>query len=219
MKTKSVLFNNDAVAAVLNNDKSTFRIPVKPQSRKAAGFYVTTRKCDGAFMGVYDCDENEAMFDNSQTPPYCADDILYVREAWRIRNMGGDFKGGTRWAEIEYRAGGPNITISCLQPEFEKWRTGARWHPALQMPQKAARIFLRVTDVTVKRLQEISDDEIASEGIWLPGCLIPKDEFAMVWDNSLSPKKREKYGWKLNPYVWVVSFEQCDRPKVKDGEF
>lgn len=39
-----------------------------------------------------------------------------------------------------------------------------KWHSPVQMPKEAARIFLRVTNVRVERLQDITEDDIVDEG-------------------------------------------------------
>lgn len=227
MNMKSVLFNSDAITAILNGDKTTFRVPVRPQSKKAAGFYVTTRKCDGAFMGVYDYDDNEAMFENSQTPPYCQDDILWVRETWRPVSATVDlWDTGSPTAiddgfGYQYKADNAILWRDGFAQKDDEFhtteiRSDDKWRSSIHMPKEATRMFLRVTEITAKRLHDITAYEITKEGIWLPGCLVPEDEFARVWDASLSKRKRDKYGWANNPFVWVVSFEQCERPEVED---
>lgn len=77
-------------------------------------------------------------------PPYVKGDILYVRETWNTQPDG----------TYIYRAG-----LSADEAE------GMKWKPAIHMPKEAARTFLRVTDVYMQRLQDISDSQALAEGI------------------------------------------------------
>lgn len=80
-----------------------------------------------------------------------------------------------------------------------------KWHPSIHMPREAARIFLRVTDVRVERLQEIDDNGIASEGLAIG------DPFDELWDRTIKKADRALYGWEADPWVWVIKFERCER--------
>lgn len=69
------------------------------------------------------------------------------------------------------------------------------------MPKEAARIFLRVTNVRVERLQDIDDDGVVAEGLEIGA---PFDE---LWDSTIKKSDRDMYGWAANPWVWVIEFE------------
>ena len=96
-----------------------------------------------------------------------------------------------------------------------------KWNPSIHMPKEAARIFLRVTNVRAERLREITFGGVVDEGTpkptdidWLnvdfksesppPFCW-----FARLWDGTINPADLAIYGWKANPWVWVVEFERC----------
>ena len=80
---------------------------------------------------------------------------------------------------------------------------------------------IRITDVRVERLQDISDGECLKEGIqpfYYNGCKFPPDGY--TFDNgashfntprkayaSLMDKVCGKGTWERNPFVWVYDFE------------
>lgn len=138
-------------------------------------------------------------------PPFKPGDLLWVRETW--------YKDAGRYM---YRA---NYT------DNEKFfRNGQevkiRWKPSIHMPREAARIFLRVVDVWVERLQNITLDDVHNEGIDESfvrtaggGNYSGKIDFSMerfetLWDSTVNPADRDIYGWNANPWVWVIEFER-----------
>lgn len=86
--------------------------------------------------------------------PYQPGDILYVRETWCALpvNEAGHMRGHSVYY---YKADGD------LRPEG--WR--GKWKPSIHMPKEAARIWLKVTDVRVERLQDITEDGAKAEGM------------------------------------------------------
>lgn len=127
-------------------------------------------------------------------------DTLYVREPW---TQDGDV--------YRYKAG--------FYDQNRKWR------PSIHMPREAARIFLRVTNVQVERLQDISDEQAEKEGcngefigtgeaLGSGWAISPTEEFAELWDGTLKPKGRAIYGWEANPWVWVVEFERMSEEEA-----
>jgi hypothetical protein len=85
-----------------------------------------------------------------------------------------------------------------------------KWKPSIHMPRWASRITLRITDVRVERLQDISDADAQAEGVGYknPGYL-PETKgnwigsFAYLWNKINGPG-----AWDENPWVWVISFER-----------
>ena len=88
------------------------------------------------------------------------------------------------------------------------------------MPREAARIFLRVTDVRVERLQSITEEQAQAEGLYKGWAeteessmaVTAKQAFMWVWDSTIKPADRVSYGWIANPWVWVIRFERCEKP-------
>ena len=86
--------------------------------------------------------------------------------------------------------------------------------------KEAARIWLKVTDVRVERLQDIDGQEVLKEGI--NSHVHPKadyfnmnqrEAFAELWNSTLKKADQDLYGWDANPWVWVIEFERCDKPE------
>lgn len=106
----------------------------------------------------------------------------------------------------------------------------ARWKPSIFMPKEAARIFLRITDVRVERLQDISEEDAKAEGVKLAGVewnpngyfdyMLPKSRLnqrilttAKRSYQSLWESINGAGSWEANPWVWVISFERVEKPK------
>ena len=92
------------------------------------------------------------------------------------------------------------------------------WRPSIHMPKEAARIFLSVTDVRVERLQDITGRECVKEGIPESSLMEMGEDFTIgqfhdLWDSTVKPKDRDKYGWNANPLVWVIEFEKVEIEK------
>jgi hypothetical protein len=126
-------------------------------------------------------------------PKYCPygrpGDLLWVRETWAI-NIGAE----------------PGESIYAYRADRER---PGDWKPSIHMPRKASRLLLRITDVRVQRVQEISDAEAIAEGcvpVWDAG-VTPRDAFAELWDDINAPRD---HGWESNPWVWAISFERSN---------
>ena len=214
MRMKPILFNTPMTRAVDEDRKTATRRLLKPQPTWSG----LNMRWDWGKIAWWRDNWNAADSIPEKNMPYKPGDILYVREAWRVRNMGGDIGTGTRYAEIEYKAGGTQIVHDGAEG-FEKWRKGARWNPSIHMPKEAARIFRRVTNVRIERLQDITPSQCAAEGIELYAGPIQYRasyyiaSFAALWDTTIPKADLDKYGWDANPWVWVIEFERCEKPE------
>lgn len=229
---KPILFNTEMVKAILDGRKTVTRRLVKSKNRLKQidnynegyqGRYTMTNMIDGI----------PKEFTEMAYPPYQVGDILYVRETWQCLNPCSD-------KEYVYKA-------SC---DVDFASDIGKWFPSIHMPKEAARIFLRVKDVRVERLQDMDHDAPAKEGIrgytkdgelykyavsddwwidyhrkhkkefrgtyWQDMPKNPTIAFSYLW-NSTIPKKDPgdmyQYGWKANPWVWVIEFERCENPE------
>ena len=83
---------------------------------------------------------------------------------------------------------------------------GGKWRPSIHMPKEAARIFLRITDVRVERLQDITYDDCLREGMWNYGTDVDTlAAFQELWQTTYA---KRGFGWETNCWVWVLEFER-----------
>ena len=191
MAIKPILFNTEMVRAILDGRKSCTRRVVKGFIPDDAlwGYTAFTPKGYISCRGMYSDGYGEKFYKLPCEPG----DILYVRETW------GEWTGGylyKAWAEPFPQAG--NLP-------------GVKWHPSVHMPREAARIWLKVTDVRVERLQDITDDGAEAEGCF--DYTSTALGFPDVWDSTIKKSDLDRYGWNANPWVWVIEFERCEKPQ------
>lgn len=211
---KPMLFNTEMVCALLNNRKTATRRVIKPQPDDECrhggqhefirddfidGSDFTGFVCKKCGYGVCGPHFKFPVGTSWIRPPYIPGDILYVRETWCINNI------TPLDPEWSYKA-----DYDCTVKPYCNWE----WHPSIHMPREAARIFLRVTDVRVERLQDITESEAVREGFTAHGGNFALDEFEEAWHKTLKPAARALCGWDANPWVWVIEFERISREEV-----
>lgn len=212
MSMKPILFNTEMVRAILDGRKSCTRRICKDANECTVpdmDFYNADKRTY-AVHNFSDKKHTEQLSIAERTCPICHGDILYVRETW--------FKGLKRYM---YRADYTNA-----EKYYKNGKEVAiRWHPSIHMPKEAARIFLRVTNVRVERLQDITEDGAKAEGaidnrgfIHSPDneydrIHTAKENFIEIWNRTIKKSDLDFYGWDANPYVWVIEFEVCDKPE------
>lgn len=208
-QAKPILFNTEMVRATLDGRKCVTRRCIRPRYKEdEGGFCVCTRIATGE-RWVEKMDWNEGtIFPDGNTrhvnSPYHPGDILYVRETWRPAEIKCD--GG---AEFFYFADG--FSDASNKPEVGR----RKWRPSIHMPKEAARIFLRVTDVRVERLQDMTQEDAEKEGFgenltvqkFMESPLL---RFSDLWNSTIKNQDLDKYGWGANPWVWVIEFERME---------
>lgn len=230
MRTLPILFKTEMVQALLAGRKTCTRRLVKflPGKNPQWTGYIK----DGLML--YN-GKNEPCI---RKAPYQPGDILYVRETWErfeCCNCEGDERGN---CHKEPKKSVLDKTCGCYMYRATDEISGdAKWHPSIHMPKYAARIWLKVTDVRVERLQEITEDQTEEEGfLFTPPCLHLTGEnycdidgpctssvkycdmgagelFGKVlWNSTIKKTDLDRYGWNANPWVWVIEFERCEKP-------
>lgn len=232
---KPILFNTEMVKGILEGRKTTTRRIVKPQPKQPIplGFvsYSTDSKNEGCFG--WGQDKYGGIIDYVK-PPYRIGDILYVRETW-TKLYEVDANGYTHWDKemIYYAADGiPDIELRDGDGFLEEDQR-IKWKPSIHMPKNLARLFLKVTDVKVERLQDITEEGAKAEGatkqIWYQpyGTRSESNQkyvgditqhipnyitgFAGIWDRTLKKWDDWLYSFKENPWVWVIEFQRIEK--------
>ncbi len=205
---KPILCNTEMVRAILEGLKTVTRRVVKPQPPNAHDILDFDEE-DNSFDFLCGMIADNCFIDFAYTAkaPYRPGDILYVRETWCDPS-------GTGWPVL-YKADMPmhwdaDDTETGIAVDLKS--TDYKWRPSIHMPREAARIFLRVTDVRVERLQEMPPYDIAFEGFR------KQKDFIALWNSTIKPSDRAIYGWDANPWVWVIEFERISREEaLADG--
>lgn len=224
MSIKPILFNTEMVRAILDDQKTCTRRVVKTRRKDACGFYVT-KSPDGSFAGAYEYDEDGRMFESQLIPPYKPGDILYVRETWQcLCDLDGN-ENIIEGTDKYYYKATDTLPIFGYIDTAGKTHENVPWRPSIHMPKEAARIWLKVTNVRVERLQEITEDGAKTEGAIDNRGFIhsPENEydrihtarehFIEIWDSTIKKSDLALYGWAANPWVWVIQFERCEKPE------
>ena len=238
IKQRPILFSTPMVQAILGGRKTLTRRIIKDSLDD---------------RGLRYCNPKTGWEDWHGTPVKCpygtVGDELWIRETWRIVAWSWSegyftiqYKDGTKrriedniddlhaekWinqcTDDAIAAGrtfndATKMIIDCEPDDF-------RWRPSIFMPKEACRLFLRITDIRVERLQDISEKDAVSEGVYQfpsgiykfymkeklnnirPGCANARASFYSLWQSINGPKS-----WNANPFVWVVSFTKINNPE------
>ncbi len=202
MNTKPILFSTEMVQAILAGRKTQTRriVKIKGSIPNNETKPLSTHSCNSVYY-FWGHDEVACPYGSPG-------DILWVRESFTFNPIGK--------TDYLYKA-------DSLVPKFIKWK------PSIHMPKEACRLFLKVTNVRVERLFEISENDAALEGVLcdveIPvnfkklyyyrdytgntsGCADARSSFMTLWK-----KINGESSWKSNPWVWVIEFERIEKPE------
>lgn len=197
---RPILFNTAMVRAILEGKKTQTRRLLKQPFEVHPNGYITKPR------------GNERLV--PYKPPCEIGDTLWVRETFADTWTPDGFTG------FVYKADGEPA-------KFPYWGNSRQskdevWRPSIHIPRKAARIFLKVTNVKVERLQDITEEDAIAEGVteeqayncngWSPSFYDPDGggypdyiaAFSYIWDLIYK-------NWDANPWVWVIEFETSKR--------
>ena len=235
-----ILFNIEMVRAILDDRKRVTRRVVKQSVWE-------NFVCEGGKVINYLNKKTDTLESPVYKAPYHLGDILYVRETWSWEpcwDCGMDTEEHNCCDETAHKVfnhdkGEAGCYLYKASVEDNVYPSVDVWHPSIHMPKEAARIWLKVTDVRVERLQEITKEKIKGEGIYDDGThptdkkikIRPeiahlcgewtdesyKERFAMIWDSTIKKSDLARYGWEANPWVWVIEFERCEKLEGEMG--
>lgn len=204
-----ILFNTEMVRAIMDGRKTVTRRKVDKDIS-----YRFDVENDGKNIVVYIDQATGDSYRPEKMCRYQKGDILYVRETWKYVYDVDD-------ADHIIENTGRYVYCADDDMPFNYWvdadgsyRDRMPWSPSIHMPKEAARIWLKVTNVRVERLQDIDTHGCQREGIDVTRNAVFK-RFSTLWEATLKKKDLDIYGWKANPWVWVIEFERCEKPEDK----
>ena len=229
IKERPILFSAPMVRAILEGRKTVTRRAIKVQPHiDASGNFCVGRSNYG--QDGYGKPMTK-HFVNGCCPYGKPGDRLWVRETFAL--LGNEdgccidwqdnlVKGDERDAARIYRASCPPGDYGLNQipakaewkPDTEAMEYDGAWRPSIHMPRWASRILLEITGVRVERLQDITHEQAAAEGVhrgplreWCASdeggaChKYPVPAFRDLWQSVGG-------SWDANPWVWVVEFKR-----------
>lgn len=210
---KKIMFNDKygLTLAVLEDRKAMTRriisYPSKFRGQNVAGYYVC-RKPSGELVEVCLHDEDERMIDAGQIfPNFQVEEVVAIAQSYK--DSGYDPDSLDRHPK--------DLSIRGLMKD------SAGWNNKMFVKSYACKHHIKITNIKVERLQEISDDDCLKEGIFewnagqkdipfysfsyadIPDYFSPRDAFADLID-----KVSGKGTWEENPFVWVYEFKLFD---------
>lgn len=230
MLERGMIFNAEMVRAILDGRKTQTRRPVRfPVLDKNLGCELAGNELAGELSaGNY--------LNSAFGKP---DDRIWVRETWGVVSHELDEDGRIRpWTpdrpatainEMPFGNGYySGHAIYAADGDFtwgddDGYEDGRScWKPSIHMPRWASRITLEITNVGVQRLQSISPNDAAREGlVKLPAtgryCINRGDQyfggasqdarevFSWLWESIYGADS-----WKANPWVWVIEFKRVE---------
>lgn len=231
-KERGILFSAAMVRAILDGRKTVTRRIVRPQGPTDAA---VRKRCGGGYHYFTDHHARSPAHFRVAGPvslvrdlggptelvsPYGArGDRLWVRETWRpCTGIVACLDSDSADVVVRYAADGSTLYYSESQIP-DGWtmpKSAARGMVTpLHMPRWASRLVLEIVDVRIERLQAISEEDAAREGVdpvTPPGAAVILDRpsakshryaFAMLWLDLHG----ENAPWDTNPWVWRVEFK------------
>ncbi len=221
---KPAIFNTDMVRAILDGRKT--------QTRRSIKLNGLTQDEIGKFWW----ESGNKLWDSAPLDifiklksPYKKGDIIYVRETF-IRGVEHDendypltTEDGSDWIwKTHYRA--DNELLNWVDGDGEE--CNIPWKPSIHMPKEYARLFLRVKDVRIERLNEISREDAIAEGVDIHHVgyknyyrkndvslyfMQAIKSFGSLWESIYGD------GSFNDDYVWVIEFEKISKEEATNG--
>lgn len=234
---RPILLNDEMVRAILEGRKTQTRRIMKPQPViDSNGWFRWDGHKPNSKFGAYASNRIDlqaiSIFVGVSCPYGRPGDRLWVRETFSDVNLQGapgiayraddDIRDLMAEPSFQDEDGAFNYNDERLKTyHFAVWSedllsgSEGRWRPSIHMPRWASRIMLEITDVRVERLQDISGEDSAAEGVTDPigsprayGVVtkqFARDQFMRLWESINGPDS-----WQVNPWVWVVEFKRID---------
>lgn len=222
-KESFIHFSSEDIKSLINNKKTLHVVPFKHEVPEWITQFYFSALSKGKISGRGSDSPVEKFFKLSYGD---VGDILWVKEQFSM-----DGKQFYPFSTITYAADNEIMSIDFIEPnriKIGKEEFDFKWQPSARMPKRFSRFKLTIKSLSVKRIQEITDEEIEKTGV-SPGTLdddsymsddnettgyfSPKsqyDGFVIDWcikRNTFFNKGNNLKAWEDNPFVWVIEFE------------
>lgn len=236
-KEKPILFTGEMVRAILSGRKTQTRRVIKPQPQKWVDCYVRSASPRHWLpQGVFLSDPSGILgkgaleIRQNDTPVKCPYEVgmrLWVREGHLLQECVCQAAPAALRGNCRYCGGRGETVIYKADATCAGDSVCCRYRPSIHMPRWASRITLEITDIRVQRLQEISEEDAAAEGVGRielsPGPSFGRvgglelkghpltsthgHAFCVLWDSiNIKPGTR----WEDSPWVWCLSFRRVE---------
>jgi hypothetical protein len=217
-KERPITFTTEMTAAIRESRKTQTRRVVKDPNKHPPSHPMSIHQmqavypaAESGFIFWYPDHDGLAEFTKKQYKngihcPYgLPGDRLWVRETfWRGYTGYCEPEAG-EWTQVATR------NIEYIEERhtsgYNRYGHYMRKMPSIFMPRWASRLTLEVMSVRVERLNDITAEDAIAEGILVGPSEGKRYAFSQLWD-SINAKRG--YGWDVNPWVWVVTFEVVD---------
>lgn len=205
MKERPILFSGPMVRALLAGTKTQTRRVVNAPT--TSGSFVCSCNRDGIAEVNFGLDDTKpnGNLQWHRCRYGTRGEYLWVRESHYIV---GEYR------EVYFRStNDSNFYKQDVAAGREPLRWPGPWKPSIHMPRWASRITLRITDVRVQRLQDISPKDAIAEGIEIGDWadiehdarhgISVVDRYRDLWESINGPGS-----WAANPWVWALTFDR-----------
>ena len=229
MKTTPMILKGNRISSLLDGRQVQIRLPVSDWQ------IPEKRGCDDPWLAVAQRHPRYGFCVYGETADECAiklqkhgvspygksGDLIWVRETTEVDYDTSDVVILSRYAADKK----PVLYSGSDDPEYDgsiaHWNYSRSTRPSIHMKRWASRLTLKITNVRVERIQDISEEDAKAEGIersnWPASCepyrnyLHPKmspgcncslavTSFSTLWNSIYN-------NWDDNPWVWCYTFE------------
>lgn len=179
---RSILFKEELFKAVIEGRKTQTRRIMKSPS----GYFNVSWKPDKPKeKWANQCDDEGSEFALGQylQPRYPTGSIVYMKEPYLI---------------------GCNEEVVYMFDKAPAVKQSMSWNNKLFMPEKYARYFIKITDVRIELVQDISEDDAIAEGVAFTkyANATARYHFKELWESINGNES-----WNDSVWVWVYEFE------------
>lgn len=174
MKVKPMIFNADMVKAILDGNKTVTRRPVKHEEgmqlveNKLVRITSSHPKKGAWGMFFKKNGIDDLPFHDLAVAPALPGDLIYVRETWQGPLFSPDLMDEYKLDSEKFES--PDYCIYAASDKKQEFydvddNLVCRWRPSIHMPRWASRLTLKVTDIRIEQVQDISEEQSLKEGI------------------------------------------------------